>query len=46
VFDRSNGLLDATYRLRDLREVAIVQFDKSDIVRNSVIAEVLDRYDD
>ena len=46
VFERSNGLLDATYRLRDLREVAIVQFDKSDIVRNSVIAEVLDRYDD
>lgn len=46
VFDRSNGLLDATYRLKDLREVAIVRFEKEDIVRNSVIAEVLDRYDD
>ena len=45
VFDRNNGLLDATYRLRDLREVAIVRFEKEDIVRNSVIAEVLDRYD-
>jgi len=46
VFDRNNGLLDATYRLKDLREVAIVRFEKEDIVRNSVIAEVLDRYDD
>ena len=46
VFDRHNGLLDATYRLKDLREVAIVRFEKEDIVRNSVIAEVLDRYDD
>lgn len=46
VFDRNNGLLDATYRLKDLREVAIVRFEKEDIVRNSVIAEILDRYDD
>ena len=46
VFDRNNGLLDATYRLKDLREVGIVRFEKEDIVRNSVIAEVLDRYDD
>ena len=46
VFSRHNGLLDATYRLKDLREVAIVRFEKEDIVRNSVIAEVLDRYDD
>ena len=46
VFDRNNGLLDATYRLRDLNEVGIIRFEKEDIVRNSVIAEVLDRYDD
>ena len=46
VFDRNNGLLDATYRLRDLREVAIVRFEKEDIVRKTVIADVLDRYDD
>ena len=46
VFDRNNGLLDASYRLRDLKEVAIVKFEKEDIVRNSVIAQVLDRYED
>ena len=46
VFDRSNGLLDATYRLRNLDEVEIVQFEKEDIVRNSVIGKVLDRYED
>ena len=46
VFRRDNGLLDAVHRLRDLREVGIVQFEKEDIVRNSVIAHILDRYDD
>jgi len=46
VFDRNNGLLDATYRLRDLDEVDIVRFDKEDIVRNSVIGRILDRYED
>jgi len=46
VFDRSNGLLDATYRLQDLKEVGIVRFEKEDIVRNSVIGQILDRYED
>lgn len=46
VFRRDNGLLDAVYRLRDMRDVGIVQFEKEDIVRNSVIAHILDRYDD
>ena len=46
VFRRENGLLDAAYRLRDLKEVAIVQFQKEDVVRNSVIGHILDRYDD
>ena len=46
VFDTNNGLLDATYRLRNLDEVGIVQFMKEDIVRNSVIGKVLDRYED
>ena len=46
VFDRNNGLLDATYRLRDLADVAIVRFEKEDIVRNSVIGQILDRYED
>ena len=46
VFDRNNGLLDASYRLQDLKEVAIVKFEKEDIVRNSVIGHILDRYED
>jgi phosphate starvation-inducible PhoH-like protein len=46
VFRRENGLVDAIYRLRQLSEVGIVEFQKEDIVRNSVIAHILDRYDD
>lgn len=46
VFRRENGLVDAIHRLRALSEVGIVEFGKEDIVRNSVIAHILDRYDD
>lgn len=46
VFRRENGLLDAVYRLRNLSDVGIVEFQKEDVVRNSVIAHILDRYDD
>jgi phosphate starvation-inducible PhoH-like protein len=46
VFRRENGLVDAIYRLRQLKDVGIMEFHKEDIVRNSVIAHVLDRYDD
>jgi phosphate starvation-inducible PhoH-like protein len=46
VFRRENGLIDAIHRLSNLAEVGIVEFMKEDIVRNSVIAHILDRYDD
>ena len=46
VFRRENGLVDAIQRLRQLSEVGTVEFHKEDIVRNSVIAHILDRYDD
>ena len=46
VFRRDNGLVDAIYRLKDLCDVGIVQFHKEDVVRNSVISHILDRYDD
>jgi len=46
VFRRENGLVDAIHRLRSLHEVGIVEFEKEDIVRNSVIAHILDRYED
>lgn len=45
VFRRENGLVDAIHRLRDLPEVGVVEFGKEDIVRNSVIAHILDRYE-
>ena len=46
VFRRENGLVDAIHRLSNLAEVGIVEFQKEDIVRNSVIAHILDRYQD
>jgi phosphate starvation-inducible PhoH-like protein len=46
VFRRENGLVDAIHRLRNLSEVGIIEFGKEDIVRNSVIAHILDRYED
>jgi phosphate starvation-inducible PhoH-like protein len=46
VFRRENGLVDAIYRLRHLNDVAIMEFHKEDVVRNSVIAHILDRYED
>jgi len=46
VFRRDYGLVDAVQRLRQLSEVGTVEFHKEDIVRNSVIAHILDRYDD
>jgi phosphate starvation-inducible protein PhoH and related proteins len=46
VFQRDNGLIDAFHRLAGLDNVGRVAFQKSDIVRNSVIANILMRYDD
>lgn len=45
-FRRDNGLLDAIHRLKNLEQVGIIQFQKEDVVRNSVITHILDRYDD
>ena len=42
-FARTQG---SFHRLRNLLEVGVVEFEKEDIVRNSVIAHILDRYDD
>lgn len=46
VFERENGLVDAFHRLSGLDNVGRVTFTKADIVRNSVIAHILQRYDD
>ena len=46
VFKTDNGLLDAYHRLSNIKGVGTVKFDKSDIVRNGVIADILEAYDD
>lgn len=45
VFRRENGLLDAIHRLKNLKDVGMVHFEKEDIVRNSVISHILERYE-
>ena len=46
VFARNNGLLDAFQRLRGIPKVGHIQFDRSDIVRNGVIADILEAYEE
>lgn len=45
-FRSNNGLIDCYNRLSHLDTVGRVQFTKSDIVRNGVIADILAAYDD
>jgi len=45
-FKANNGLLDCYHRLSNLNTVGRVQFTKSDIVRNGVIADILAAYED
>jgi phosphate starvation-inducible protein PhoH and related proteins len=46
VFNSDNGLLDAYHRLASLNQVGRIKFTKDDVVRNSVIGEILSRYED
>jgi phosphate starvation-inducible PhoH-like protein len=45
-FRSNNGLIDCYNRLANLNTVGRVQFTKSDIVRNGVIADILAAYED
>jgi phosphate starvation-inducible PhoH-like protein len=45
VFKNDNGLLDCYHRLANINSVGRVQFDRSDIVRNGVIADILEAYE-
>ena len=40
-----SGLYDAKKRLGDVKGIGIFEFDNSDIVRNPIIGEILNRYD-
>lgn len=46
VFSRNSGLLDSYHRLANIRGVGRVQFDREDIVRNGIIADILEAYED
>ena len=45
VFSRNSGLLDSYHRLGNIYGVGRVQFDRSDIVRNGIIADILEAYE-
>jgi phosphate starvation-inducible PhoH-like protein len=45
VFKSDNGLLDCYHRLAGIPSVGRVRFDRSDIVRNGVIADILEAYE-
>jgi phosphate starvation-inducible PhoH-like protein len=45
VFKSDNGLLDCYHRLAGISSVGRVRFDRSDIVRNGVIADILEAYE-
>lgn len=46
VFRTDNGLLDCYHRLSNIKGVGRVQFNKGDIVRNGIIADILGAYED
>jgi phosphate starvation-inducible PhoH-like protein len=46
VFSRNSGLLDSYHRLANIKGVGRVQFNRSDIVRNGIIADILEAYED
>ena len=45
VFKPENGLLDCYHRLQGIRGVGRVKFEREDIVRNGIIAEILEAYE-
>ena len=45
VFKNDNGLLDSYHRLSNIEGVGTIKFDRGDIVRNGVIADILEAYE-
>ena len=41
-----SGLIDATHRLRDMAQIAIVYLDKSDIVRHPLVQRIVQAYEE
>ncbi len=42
--NKESGLYDALNRLNDINKIGIFKFENNDVVRNSVIKEILDKY--
>jgi phosphate starvation-inducible PhoH-like protein len=40
-----SGLVDAIYRLSDMRDVGVIEFTRDDVVRSGFCQDVLDRYE-
>ena len=43
---RMSGLTHAAQILKDVKDIAIVQFSRDDVVRHSLVKKILDRYDE
>jgi phosphate starvation-inducible PhoH-like protein len=43
---QKNGLSDALERLDKMRDVGVIELDRSDVVRSGFVREVLERYAD
>ncbi len=41
-----SGLIDAEYKLKNVRKISFVQFDEYDVVRHPVVAEIIRAYND
>lgn len=41
-----SGLIDAEYKLKNVRKISFVQFDEYDVVRHPVVADIIRAYND
>ena len=43
---KKSGLVDACERLKDIEEIAFVEFDNNDVVRHPLVRKILNKYED
>jgi phosphate starvation-inducible PhoH-like protein len=41
-----SGLIDAVHRLRDIKQIAVVYLDESDIVRHPLVQQIVRAYEE
>ncbi|MCL2597738.1 MAG: PhoH family protein [Paludibacter sp.] len=42
---QKSGLIDALHKLRNIKEIATIEFDKSDIVRHRLVQKIVEAYE-